>query len=87
MCRLMSLIMLCSRAKKTIPHVSSNIIVVRIAVARFEGMSLTPILAKMAVRAAKSAERIAYIFHMMLKEKNEACKLLSASLVSIKSNH
>lgn len=43
----------------TIPHVSRRIIVVRMAVARLELMSLTPILANMAVRAANSADRIA----------------------------
>lgn len=66
---------------------SSNIIVVRIAVARFEGMSLTPILAKMAVRAAKSAERIAYIFHMMLKEKKRGLQTSVCKPRINKSNH
>lgn len=38
---------------KTIPHVIKSMIVVRIAVAKFESMSFTPILAKIAVSAAK----------------------------------
>ena len=45
-----------SRLQKTIPHVMHRMIVVRIAVARSELMSFTPILAKIAVSAAKNAD-------------------------------
>ena len=55
-CRLTSLISERWEPKKTIPHVIKRITVVRMAVARLELMSLTPTLAKMAVRAAKKAE-------------------------------
>lgn len=59
MWRPMPLIWLIVPVAMTIPHVSRRIIVVRMAVARLEFMSLTPILANMAVRAANSADRIA----------------------------
>lgn len=41
-----------SVSKNTMPHVRNKITVVRMAVARLELISLTPIFAKIAVRAA-----------------------------------
>lgn len=55
----------------TMPHVRSRIMVVRMAVARFESTSLTPIFAKIAVKAANSADSSAYIFHMVKKFRCE----------------
>ncbi len=46
------------------PQVSARIIVVRMAVARSEFMSFTPIFVKIAVNAAKRAESNAYNFHV-----------------------
>ena len=51
--------------KKTIPHVSKRMMVVRMAVAKSELMSCNPTLAKIEVSAAKTADKIAYIRHMM----------------------
>jgi hypothetical protein len=45
----------CSRVAKAIPHANTKTKAVRIAVARFDGTSLTPILAKMAVTDAEIA--------------------------------
>lgn len=50
---LMSLAWVPTRA---MPHVKGRMMVVRIAVARSESTSFTPILAKIAVRAAKKAD-------------------------------
>ena len=47
------------------PQVSMRMIVVRMAVARSEFISLTPTFTKMAVNAAKKAESNAYIFHII----------------------
>lgn len=41
------------------PQVSNNIIVVLIAVAKLESISLTPIFAKIAVREANNADNMA----------------------------
>ena len=51
----------------TIPHVRISIIVVRIAVARLESISLTPIFAKIAVNDANRADNRAYIFHILIQ--------------------
>jgi len=51
------------------PHASTRIITVRIAVARFESIPLIPIVAKIAVAAAKKADNSAYIYHILLKFK------------------
>lgn len=47
-------------------QVIARIMVVRIAVAKSEFMSFTPILAKTAVSAANSADSKAYNFHIFL---------------------
>jgi hypothetical protein len=44
------------RAASAMPHVITRIIEVRMAVAAFESIPETPIFAKMAVRAAKTAD-------------------------------
>ncbi len=49
----------CSPLKNTIPQMRIKTTMVRIAVARLELTSFTPILANMAVREAKKAESIA----------------------------
>src|SRR5580704_7164927 len=46
----------CTRLKEAIIQVKRRITVVRIAVAKFESTSVTPIFAKTAVAPAKSAE-------------------------------
>ena len=45
--------------KRTIPQVMHRMTTVRMAVARSESMSFTPTLAKIAVNAANTADRIA----------------------------
>ena len=51
--------------EKTIPHANITMIIVRIAVARFESTFLIPILARMAVNAPKNAESKENISHDM----------------------
>jgi len=46
----------CDRVKEAISQVKRRITVVRIAVAKFESIAVTPILARTAVAPAKSAE-------------------------------
>lgn len=46
-------------ADEAMPQVMSRMIVVRMAVARFESMARTPTLANIALRAAKRADRMA----------------------------
>lgn len=47
------------------PHVMNNITQVRIAVAKLESTSLTPIFANIAVNAANTADNMAYHFHII----------------------
>jgi hypothetical protein len=50
---------------KTIPQATIKIIMVRMAVAKFELTPVIPILAKMAVSEANKAESKAYIHHII----------------------
>lgn len=52
--------------KNAIPHERIKMTTVRMAVAKSVSTPLIPILAKIAVRAAKSAASKAYIYHMVL---------------------
>ena len=54
-----------SSLAKTIPQATIKIIMVRIAVAKFELPPVIPIFAKMAVSDTNKAERKAYIHYMV----------------------
>ena len=56
----------CSPLAKTIPQATIKIMIVRMAVAKFELTPVMPIFAEMAVKEAKRAERSAYNHHMIL---------------------
>lgn len=55
-----------SLRKKAAPHARIKTTTVRIAVARSEGISLSPILAKIAVSAANKAASKAHIHHIAI---------------------
>jgi len=57
---------LCFPVKKTIDHAIIKTIIVLIATAKFEFMLSSPILAKIAVNAAKKAAKRANKIHIML---------------------
>ena len=66
MCAVTCRIWFVTPVKRTIPHVMKRMTATRIAVARFELMSRTPIFAKIAVNAAKTAESNAQIRQSMI---------------------